>query len=141
MGFKLKIEGAESINLDLASIKTVKFHTDIPVDANARSTDLGAVLTITGKILAAVEGGAADDTLKVAKWSLVTAEKSDCYRKVTVEVHAASQIVRKYYFPNAFVVDYEEAYGDIEGIGTFTLVVKQKKDKLPDITIEGGYGS
>lgn len=139
MGFKVKIEGAESIQLDLASIKSVEFKTDIPVDSNARSTDLGATVKICGKILAAADGGHADDTIKLAKWSLVTAEKSDCYRKATIEVLAADQIIRKFYFPNAFVVDYTESYGDTAGTGTFELVLKQKKDKLPDLKIEGGY--
>jgi len=46
---------------------------------------------------------------------------------------------RKYCFPNAFVVDYKEDYGDEEGTGTFTLVIKQKKDKISTVTVEGGY--
>lgn len=139
MGFTLKIEGSEMIDLDKDNIKTVKFRTDTPIDANARSTDLGASLVITGKILAAADGSVADDTMKLAKWSLVAAEKADCYRKATVEVLAADQVVRKFSFPNAFVVDYTEAFGDTEGTGTFELVIKQKKDKLPDLTIQGGY--
>lgn len=46
---------------------------------------------------------------------------------------------RKYCFPNAFVVDYKEDYGDEAGTGTFTLVIKQKKDKFAALTVEGGY--
>ena len=72
-------------------------------------------------------------------WALVPAENSDCYRKVTVEVIAASQVVRKYSYPNAFVVDYKEDYGDVEGIGTFKLIMKQKKDKMAQVSVEGGY--
>ena len=52
---------------------------------------------------------------------------------------AASQEVRKYTYPNAFVVDYREDYGDVEGVGTFRLVIKQKKDKMANIAVEGGY--
>lgn len=141
MGFTVKIEGAETIDLRLESVKTVVFKTDIPIDSNARSTDLGSTLTITGKILAAVDGANADDTMKMATWALVPAEKADCYRKVTIEVFAADQVVRKIYFPNAFVVDYDESFGDLEGTGTFKLIVKQKKDKLPDLTVEGGYSA
>jgi len=139
MGFTLKIEGSETIDLKKENIKTVKFLTDIPDDSNARSTDLASSVTITGKILAAANGGTADDTMKLAKWSLVPAEKADCYRKATIEVDAADQVVRKFYFPNAFVVDYTESFGDTEGTGTFELVIKQKKDKLTDLTIQGGY--
>jgi hypothetical protein len=141
MGFKLKIEGVETIQLDLASINSVKFETNIPVDSNARSGDVGTTLVVIGKILAAVNGGNADDTMKLAKWSLVSAEKADCYRRATLEVHAADQMVRCYTFPNAFAVDYSESYDDAEGVGTFQLVIKQKKDKLPDVKIEGGYKS
>lgn len=139
MGFKLKIEGQENIDLGVKSIVTAKFMTETPDDSNARSTDLGTSVIITGKILAAVGGEEADGTMKIAKWSLVPAEKADCYRKLTVEVVAADQVVRRFHFPNAFVVDYTENYGDEEGTGTFYLHMKQKKDKLPEVKIEGGY--
>ena len=42
-------------------------------------------------------------------------------------------------FPNAFVVNYTEDFGNTEGVGTFQLNIKQKKDKLANIAIEGGY--
>ena len=141
MGFRLNVEGGESIQLGIESIENVKYKTDTPNDSNARSKDVGATLYITGKILTAIGGGAADSTKNLGKWSLVPAEKADCYRKVTVEVVSAEQIVRKITFPNAFVIDYTEHYGDTEGIGTFDLVVRQKKDKLPELTVEGVYGS
>jgi len=141
MGFKLKIEGQENIELGVKSIVTVKFLTDTPDDSNARSTDLGTSIIVTGKILAAVGGDEADGTMKMGKWSLVPAEKADCYRKLTIEVIAADQVVRKFYFPNAFVVDYTENFGDEEGTGTFSLHMKQKKDKLSDVTVEGGYSA
>ena len=56
-----------------------------------------------------------------------------------MEVIAASQVVRKYSYSNAFVVDYKEDYGDVEGIGTFKLIMKQKKDKMAQVSVEGGY--
>ncbi|WP_315069751.1 membrane-associated protease 1 [uncultured Clostridium sp.] len=140
MGFRVKVEGAESINLNIESIETVEFKTDTPDDSNARSTDLGTSLAITGKILTPVNGEAADATMKLAQWSLVPAEKADCYRNVQVDVIAASQVVRQFTLPNAFVVDYEEEYGDVEGIGTFKLYVKQKKDKTTSVKFEGGFG-
>ena len=54
---------------------------------------------------------------------------------------AAGVMERKYYFPNAFVIDYKEEFGNEEGTGSFTLVIKQKKDKLDKITVEGGYSA
>jgi len=139
MGFTLKVEGPSSIELGTTSITGVKFQTDIPVDSNARSTDMGSTVAITGKILTAVDGDPFDATKQLGLWSLVPAEKSDCYRKVTIEVIAASQVIRKYTYPQAFVVDYRENYGDVEGIGTFTLIIKQKKDKMAQVAVEGGY--
>lgn len=140
MGFKVKVEGAESIDLSIESILTVEFKTDTPNDSNARSTDLGTSLVITGKILTPVAGEPADSTIKLAQWSLVPAEKADCYRSVTVDVISASQVVRQMTLPNAFVVNYEEHYGDEEGVGTFKLYVKQKKDKTAQVKFEGGFG-
>ncbi|HIS62127.1 MAG TPA: membrane-associated protease 1 [Candidatus Scybalomonas excrementigallinarum] len=139
MGFTLKVEGPSTIDLGNTIVTGVKFGTDIPHDSNARSTDLGSTIEITGKILTAVDGDPFDATRQLGLWSLVPAEKADCYRKVTVEVIAASQVVRKYTYPNAFVVDYKEHYGDVEGVGTFTLIIKQKKDKMAQIAVEGGY--
>ncbi|GMA99918.1 membrane-associated protease 1 [Pelosinus sp. IPA-1] len=141
MGFRLKIEGQENIELGVKSIETVKFLTDTPNDSNARSTDLGTSIIVTGKILAAVGGEEADGTMKIATWSVVPAEKADCYRKLTVEMIAADQVVRKVSFPNAFVVDYTEDYGHEDGVGTFYLHMKQKKDKMPDVKVEGGYSA
>ncbi|WP_027624807.1 hypothetical protein [Clostridium lundense] len=140
MGFKLKVEGAETIDLGIENILTVEFKTDTPDDSNARSTDLGTSLIIKGKILTPVDGEAADSTIKLAQWSLVPAEKADCYRNVTIDVISASQIVRQISLPNAFVVDYVEDYGDEEGVGTFKLNLKQKKDKTAMVKFEGGFG-
>ena len=139
MGFTLKVEGNTTIELGTTSITGVKVTIDIPQDSNARSTDLGSTITVTGKILTAVDGDPFDATRQLGLWALVPAENSDCYRKVTVEVIAASQVVRKYSYPNAFVVDYKEDYGDVEGIGTFKLIMKQKKDKMAQVSVEGGY--
>ena len=99
MGFTLKVEGNTTIELGTTSITGVKVSTDIPQDSNARSTDLGSTITVTGKILTAVDGDPFDATRQLGLWALVPAENSDCYRKVTVEVIAASQVVRKYSYP------------------------------------------
>jgi len=139
MGLRLKVEGSESISLNETSITNIKFGADIPHDSNARSTDLGSTVLIEGKILAAVDGEAADDTSKLAKWSLVVAENSDCYRKVEINVVNASQIVRQISIPNAFVVDYEEDFTDDTGAGVFRLLIKQKKDKMKNLKFEGGF--
>ncbi|MGN0288396.1 MAG: membrane-associated protease 1 [Lachnospiraceae bacterium] len=139
MGLRLNITGSENINLNETIVKDVKFGADIPKDSNARSTDLGATITIIGKILAAVGGEAADDTMKLAKWALIPAENADCYRRLQIEVISASQVVRRVNLPNAFVIGYEEDFADESGVGTFTLTVKQKKDKMKTLSFEGGF--
>lgn len=139
MSYRVRVEGMESFEIAKECVRSVKFSTDIPLDSNARTKDVGSTLTITGRILTAVDGDPFDSTRKLALWSAVPAEKADCYRKVTIEHVAAGVMVRKYYFPNSFVIDYKEEYGDAEGTGTFVLVIKQKKDKLANITVEGGY--
>lgn len=140
MGFRLKVEGADTIELGIESIEDIKFKTDTPNDSDARSTDLGVTAEIRGKILTAVDGEAADQTIKLAKWSYVPAEDADCYRKVTIEVVSASQIVRQISFPNAFVIDYKEQFGDEAGVGNFCIIIKQKKDKTSNLKFEGGFG-
>ena len=141
MAFVVKVEGAEAFEISKECVKSVKMTTDIPQDSNARTKDVGASMVITGKILTAVGGDPFDSTRKMALWSVVPAERADCYRKVTVEYVAAGIMERKYCFPNAFVVDYREDYGDEAGIGTFKLVIKQKKDKFNAISVEGGYSA
>lgn len=139
MGLRLNIKGAETIVLDEHSIISAKFITDTPDDSNARSTDVVNTMIIDGKILTPVGGVAADDTLKIATWSKVRAEIADSYREATIEVIVADQVVRKIHFPHAFVVDYTEFYHDTEGVGTFHLIIRQKKDKFDMTEIEGGY--
>ena len=139
MGLRLKIEGNETINLRETSIMSVQFGADIPHDSNARSTDLGSTVEIKGKILAAVGGEPADDTSKIARWALVPAENFDCYRNVEIDVINASQVVRQITIPNAFVIGYKEDFTDDKGTGVFTLLLKQKKDKMANMKFEGGF--
>ena len=70
MGFRLKIEGGAAIELKEQSITSVRFRTDIPQDSNARSTDLGSTVEITGKILTAVDGEPFDATRRSASGRL-----------------------------------------------------------------------
>ena len=74
---------------------------------------------------------------------LVKVEGSESFEvaKVTVEHVAGGVMERKYCFPNAFVLDYKEEFGDVEGTGTFTLVLRQKKDKIASVAVEGNYSA
>jgi hypothetical protein len=139
MGFEVKIEGNGTIEIKRDNVLSVEYRSDIPKDSNARSKDQGATLIVKGKILTGLGGVVGDDTVAIGRWSVVPVEAADVYRSVKVDVLSANQVVRSYAFPNAFVVDYTEEYADQSGVGVFTLVVKQKKDLLKNIAIEGGY--
>ena len=142
MGFRLNVKGQnEEILLDKESILDVRYISETPDDSNARATDLSVILEIKGKILAAAGGDTEDDTRQVAKWSLVPSESSDAYRQASLEIISAGQMVRKIDMTNVFVVDYIEEYGNQAGTGTFTLKIKQKKEKVKEVAIEGGYAA
>lgn len=138
MGFKVKIEANETIQLGIDTVETVTFNTDTPNDSNARSTDLGLELIITGKIRANI-GGAADETVKLPAWALVPAENAKCYGKVTVDVIAAGKEVRQIIMDTAYVVSYSESFGDESGVGKFTLQLRQKKDMNATVQYQGGF--
>ena len=135
MSFLVKVEGSESFEVAKECVRSVNVTTDIPLDSNARTKDVGATMVITGKILAALDGDITDSTRKLALWSVVSAEKADCYRK------AGGVMERKYCFPNAFVIKYSEDFDNKEGVGIFTLVLRQKKDKIASVAVEGNYSA
>lgn len=137
MSLRVTIGG--SVEVAKECVQKVKFRVDIPLDSNARTKDVGATAVITGKILTATDGDPFDTTKELALWSMVPAENADAYREVVIEVVSAGIVERKYTFPRAFVVDYKESYANVDGIGEFTLTIKQKKDKLALLAVEGGY--
>ena len=62
MGFRLAVSGgAENINLDEKTIQKVTFSSDSATDSNARATDFGIAVKITGKML--YKGGAATESI------------------------------------------------------------------------------
>ena len=139
MSLRVKVNGANSFEIAKDCVQKVKFRTDIPLDSNARTKDVGSTLEITGKILVATDGDPFDSTRQLALWSVVPAEEAAAYRQVEVEIINAGITERTYSFPRAFVIDYKEDFSNSDGIGQFTIVIKQKKDKLDTIAIEGGY--
>ena len=141
MGFRLSVNGMNGkIELDERTIQTVVFQSQSALDSNARATDFGMSAKITGKMLFQVGGSGTDGTLDLSKWSQVPSEQADCYREAEISVISAGQVVRKYVFPNAFVMGYEEHLDDETGVGNFSLHIKQKKDENRAVRIEGGYG-
>lgn len=63
MGFSLSIKGeVDEIQLNKESIVDVRYISETPDDSNARATDLGVILEIKGKILAAASGDNEDES-------------------------------------------------------------------------------
>lgn len=139
MGFQISIEGASTIDLSVKTIEAVEFLADVPEDSNARSASLATTMVIKGKILTLFEGS--EESLGLSEWSRVPTTDADCYRKVTVKVIAAGQVVRQYVLSKAFVVDYTEEFDDVTGTGTYILMVRQKKDNVDEVEISGGFSA
>ncbi|MBR5912811.1 MAG: membrane-associated protease 1 [Selenomonadaceae bacterium] len=129
------------ITLEEESARKIIFKVEVPPDSRARTKDVGVTLTLIGKIMAdtAQLGNAADSTAKIMEWSVVPAEKKEAYRSVTVKVKSGGITTRQYELPNAFIVDYHEDFESADGIGEFTLVLQQMKNKLADVKVTGGF--
>ena len=141
MGFRISLKSSnDEIVLEKENVTNIRFLSDTQDDNNARSTDINVGIEVEGKIIAPLGGENSEDgTRKLLLWSLVSAEESDAYRSLVLEVILAGNVVRKYNMPNIFVVDYVESYDDKVGHGKFNLKLKQKKEKIKDITVDGGY--
>ena len=135
----MTVAGADTFTVPKECIESVEFITDIPKDSDARTADVGTTIIVRGKVLTALDGDPQDSTRGMALWSAVPAKKADSYRAVTVKNVRGNVVVREYMFPNAFVVDYVENFDDKEGVGSFTLKVKQKKDRIEQVTVNGGF--
>lgn len=129
------------ITLEEESTRQIIFKVEIPQDSRARTKDIGVTMIVKGKILPDTEsaGNAADSTAKLLEWSNVPAEKKEAYRSITVKVQSGGVTTRQYELPNAFIVDYDETFDNAEGIGEFTLVLKQMKNKIAAVKVTGGF--
>lgn len=127
---------SEGFELTDKVVTSVNFKADTPDDANSRTGDVGAIITIKGNISQNQE--ALEETKKLAKWAL---EKSTPYLNVVIQHIKAALVMREYTFTQAFVVDYIEEFKDSEGDGTFTLILKQQNQYIEDVKIEGGYNA
>lgn len=139
MGFRVKITGGKDVEFNEGIITSVEFVSDTPDTSNARSTDLGVILNIKGRINFSLGAEEEDSTVELANWALMPSDQSDCYRNVQVQVVNGGQIVRQYTYPNAFVMGYTEDLNDEEGVGEFDLLLKQKKDLTAKVELKGNF--
>ena len=139
MGFRFSVTGGNDVSFDEYVITDIEFISDTPDASNARSTDLGVMLRITGRINFSLAAEIEDSTVELANWALMPSDQADCYREAQVQIVSGGQIVRQYTYPNAFVMAYTEDLNDEEGVGTFTLLLKQKKDLTNKIELKGNF--
>ncbi len=139
MGFRVKITGGKDVEFNEGIITGVQFVSDTPDNANARSTDLGVMMKIDGRINFSLGAEVEDSTVELANWSLMPSDQADCYRNVQVQVINGGQVVRQYTYPNAFVMSYTEDLNDEEGVGSFSILLKQKKDLTDKIELKGNF--
>ena len=112
----------------------VEFTSTTPEDSYARSSSIGATLTITGRVAYdADKAFMKDSTKEIGAWSMVKPDSVDTYKTVTVEFNHTG-ISRKYELSHAFVVNFYEQFEDQNGY--FELVVRQKKDRLDGVKID-----
>lgn len=138
MGIRVVISGSnDEIILENDRILDANFISDTVDESTARATEINVGLELIGKVTNEKD----DMTKKLCLWSLVPSELEDAYRKLSLEVILEGTVVRKINLPNAFIVDYKESFSVKNGSGVFTLILKQKKEKISAITIEGGYNA
>lgn len=131
MSIKVTIAG---INLENC-IDSVHMKVDTSDDSSARTTEIGNTIVIVGRIDVEFE-----PTVGLYQWSLVkptSSNQADVYKKVEVEITSKEMLLRKVVFPEAFVVDYSESYSKVEGVGTFEIYLKQKKDNKQEVEVSG----
>lgn len=136
MGFTLTVEGGENLFYGKDTIQMVHVALATPGDSRAKATNNYATLWVSGKLN--TSGGMESPTLKLFEWAQTPPGEEQVYRIVTVDIESDGQIFRKIKFPNAFIVDYNEKYNDRVGVGSFSIVIRQKADKVDDVTVEGG---
>ena len=112
----------------------VQFDSVIPRDAEARSSNIAATLTITGRVAYDADKAFMKDSLKaIAGWAIKKPADGDTYKAVSVTYNHTGS-TRVYELSNAFVVSFHEEFADQNG--TFELVVRQKTDRIDGVKVE-----
>ncbi len=136
MGLRVDVDGTK---LDEKSIESFEFISEVPEDSNARTANLAVTVKIRGKILTVL--GGSETTIQLGDWSRIAATDANCYRNLKITCVSQGQVTRQYELTKAFVVDYYEEFDIEQGVGMFTLIARQKRDNITDMTINGGFGA
>lgn len=135
MKYEVKISGPVSVELSADEVTGVKFISDSPNDANARSSELTLSATIEGKILYDALTEVQSDQL--AAWAVKDHENESDYATVEIScIGAAATVARKVTLTHAFLAAYNESFNGNRSVGKFKAVFKQVKTKNAAFTIE-----
>lgn len=112
----------------------VEFDSIIPGNADARSFNIGATITILGQVSYDADKLFMKDSSKaIADWSILKPDSPETYKTVSV-IFDHTGIPRTYELSHAFVVSFHERFEDQNGF--FELKVRQKKDRLDGVKVE-----
>lgn len=135
MKYEVKISGPVSVELSADEVTGVKFLSDSPDDANARSSELTLSATVEGKVLFDALSDVQSD--KLAAWAVKDHEDESDYATVEITCTGAdASIARKVTLTSAFLAAYNESFTSNSSIGRFKAVFKQVKTKNAAFTVE-----
>lgn len=135
MKYEVKISGPVNVELSADEVTGVKFLSDSPDDANARSSQLTLSATVEGKILYDALTDVQSD--KLAAWAVKNHEDETEYATVEITcIGAAASTARRVTLTAAFLAEYKESFNGNRSIGNFKAVFKQVKTKNAAFTVE-----
>lgn len=119
-----KAEGEEAFIDIEESVKSYVFKLNSRDDAMKKDNNIMAELTIKGVYREEIADRASQF---MADWAMETTGAANKY--VELLRFDENKIRKRYVFPNAFVVDYDETVEDAAGAVAFTLFIKQTADE------------
>ena len=138
MAYKFKLEGIHSATLPQENVKSFRAHTETPRTNDGRGTDTAVTMTLSGAVRSVDDNAITDETINLARWA-TEYDEAKAYSQATATAEASGQVLRNDVYPNAFVVSYSEKFDIGAGVGTYSMVLRQKKDLLEMIQNTGGY--
>lgn len=127
-------DGDEYFKIGAKSIKGFKFIMNSPDDVETKEDNIMAELYIKGEF-----NNNTDDDIpkKIVDWCLTNTDTGEAFKYLQFDYIVGDLVKRRYIFPNAFVVDFQEEQGfDEKNSKGFYLFVKQNKDDLTDFSME-----
>lgn len=133
------IDDSAAPALDSSFIDSVEFTCETMDSTKGRSATQRFGLVIEGSINYSLKDGVEHPLDEITAWAGSPAEDPETYRKIQVDVIASDQVVRRYIFPDTFVMAYEEEMNEKTGRGKFKLVLREKADVGKNIDIKNPF--